>query len=442
MRFALSLQQEFLRLIDHGDEFGPFGPYYHIVGGWRLNGPLVVDTLQDALNDLVDRHEALRTEIVIGDDAGHQQVHPPMPVRLRIRDLSRMDTVSREHVAQELVNEIEAGTFEMDQLPAITAVLGRFDAEDWVLVLAAHHTAVDGWSMQVIVRDLAELYAARHHGQDAKLPVPGQYRQFVEWQEAEMEGRSVAASREYWRETLRGAQITPVTTDKPRGDGAPSPTSYHRFLLPEQLRTLTLEVAGTTRSSPFMVMFAAYAMLLHRRTGLTDIVAPTFTPGRQTPWSVDTVGSFYNFIPLRINLAGCASFRELISRTRSACLSAYANEIPFSEIIAEAPELLVPIETDMAACILLQVVQSPFIMTDEFVGEIRYTAMRRRLIPQHCGSAIPDGALWNMELHPPGIVGSIGFISGLFQTETMVDLVAEFSGLLENVLSDLDQGLD
>ncbi|WP_117210200.1 condensation domain-containing protein [Allorhizocola rhizosphaerae] len=440
-RFPLSLQQEFMRLIDHGDDYGPFGPYYHIVGGWRLLGRLDLTALQTALDDVVVRHEALRTSIVRSDDHAYQRVHPPARVPLEVRDFAPDDS-SRDRRAEELINEVETGTFDIHQLPLLSAVLGRFDERDAVLVLVAHHTAVDGWSMQLIMRDLAACYAARRRGRVPELSEPHQFRTFVAAQLAEMNSAAAQRARDFWRQKLRGARITPIPTDRPRSAGAPAITAYHRFLWPDRLRTAILALAAETRSSPFMVTFAAYVLMLHRRTGLTDVVAPTFTPGRQRIEAQDTIGSFYNFIPLRINVAGCATFRDLVARTRSVCLAAYAHEIPFNEIIMEAPDLLQSIETDNAACVLLQVVQSPFIMRERIVGDLTYTAIRRRLLSHDLGSAIPDGALWNLELYPPGIVGSVGYVTGLFNTDTMVDLVAAFRQVLTEVLTDPDKRWD
>lgn len=440
-RFPLSLQQEFLRQVDHGDEASPFGPRYTIVGGWRLIGPLDTEVLEAALDDLVVRHEALRTSIVHSGDTAYQRVHPPAPVRLQVCDLPGEGVGSRDRLAEELVNEVESGTFDIHQLPLVAAVVGRFDAHDAVLVLAAHHTAVDGWSMQLVVRDLAALYAARRLGRPSGLPEPGQYRDLVEWQRSHADSPGVRAARDFWRRTLDGAAITPLATDRPRGGPVAPTTAWYRFVLPEQVKSSTVELAAATRSSPFMVLLAAYTLLLHRRTGSSDIVASTFTPGRGQAWLLDTVGSFYNFVPLRVNLAGANTFVDLVDRARRTCLAAYKHEIPFLQIIEEAPGLMEPLMGDTAAVGTFQAVQSPHMMADELVGDLRYTAMRRRTLSQPVGSAIPDGALCSLELHASGIVGRIAFVNNLFDTDTMVELTAEYRRLLTKVFADPSQRL-
>lgn len=441
-RFPLSLQQEFLGLVDTGDVLGPFGPMYTIVGGWRVAGPLDVDTLRAALADLVARHEALRTTVVHTGETAYQQVHPPEPPRLSIRQLPATDPADRDRVAEELIDEVEAGEFPADQSPQLAVVLGRFGPDDAVLVLIAHHVAVDGWSIQVLVGELAARYAARRTGAPDQLPAPVQYRQFVAWQRAGADRPELTRARKFWRETLRGARITPLPTDWSRTDRMPPATAYHRFLLPERLRTGILALAAATRGSPFMVLLAGYALLLHRRTGVADVVAATFTPGRRRSWLAGAVGSFYDLLPVRLDLTGCGSFRELIGRARQACLAAYPHEIPFLQILAEAPELMEPAAGQRAACCVFQVVQSPFMLAGEPVGELRYTAIRRRLRSQPIGSAIPDGALWSMELHRPGVVGSIGYTTNLFTGATAAGLGSELGRIVAAGCADPDQPLD
>jgi non-ribosomal peptide synthetase component F len=191
-----------------------------------------------------------------------------------------------------------------------------------------------------------------------------------------------------------------------------------------------------------MVLLAAYVLLLRERAGGDDIVAATFTPGRMQSRMLDTVGSFYNFVPLRVGLAACRTFGDLLDAVRRTCLAAYAHELPFNDIIAEAPDLLAAASTDRTADLAFQVVQSPLIMADQAVGDIRYTAMRRRMLPQPVGSALPDGALWNLELNAPGIVGSLGYLNNLFTAGSMIELVIDFERVVNRVLADPDRRLD
>ncbi len=433
--FPLSLQQEFLRQIDHGDGTGPFGPRYTIVGGWRILGELDVDILRGAMDDVVVRHESLRTSIVLGEGDPYQRVFPPCSPDLLVRDLAGGDREERDLAAETALNDIEAEEFGIEELPHIRMVLGRFDRNDAVLVLVAHHSAVDGWSAQLVMRDLAACYAARRERRAPDLPEVRQLREYVAWQRANADGAAVAAARRFWRENLRGAVMVAVPTDRPRSAAGGFVTGWHRFLLADEVRFAALTLAGQTRSTLFMVLLAAYLTYLRDQTGATDLVVPTFTPGRHPAWVQDTVGSFYNFLPLRTDIAGCASFRDVIARVRMSCLAAYAHEIPFLQLADEAPDLMAPVMECNAACCVLQVVQSPFMMNDEQVGDLRYRAMRRRLLSAPVGSQLPDGLLWSLEMHPTGgIVGKVGFTTNLFAESTVTEMVAEFRRTLRNTV--------
>ncbi|TCB96761.1 condensation protein [Micromonospora zingiberis] len=437
-RVPLSLQQEFLHHIDHGDHTGPFGPRYTIVGGWRITGEVDVDTLRRALDDVVVRHETLRTSIVRAGDEAYQQVRPPAPVPLEVRDLRAGPSQDRDLVAEDLVNEIEADVFGIDEMPVLRAVLGRFDARDGVLVLAAHHTAVDGWSVHLVLRDVAEFYAARRAGRAAQLPPVRQYREYVRWQQEEQTGEKVRRAREFWRENLRGAQVVAVPTDHTRSE-EPFVTSWYRFLLDERVWRATTDWAARTRSSPFMVLLAAYLTQLREQTGRTDLVVPTFTPGRHPAWVQNTVGSFYNFLPIRVDLTGADDFPAVIARTRAACLAAYAHELPFIQILAEAPDVMNDAIGPQAAACVLQVTQSPDMMFGQQHGELHFAAMRRRVVSAPVGSQIPDGLLFGLEASTEGgVIGSVGFTTNLFVESTVVSIVDTFRQTLDAVLPGAD----
>ena len=438
----LSFQQEFLCLFDKGDEAGPFGPRYTIVGGWRLSGEIEVNALRGALDDVVVRHEALRTSVVRDAKVLHQRVLPPTSPHLVVVDLPPIDRGHRDLEAERFLNDIEAGLFSVREQPLLRAVLGRFDDRDWVLVLVAHHTAVDGWSIQVILRDLAVCYARRRRLPVPELPEPGQYRDYALWQRANADAPAVRRAREFWREKLRGAAVAPIRTDRSRSEGTPFSTAWYRFTLPAQLREGVVAVAAEMRSTPFMVLLGAFSVLQHTMTGATDVVVPTFTPGRAQSWTQDTVGSFFNLVPLRADLAGCETFRDVVRRVRATCLEAYAHEIPFAMVVAEAPDLMLPALQDRLAPSVFQVAQHPFMMSGERIGDITYAAMRRRTLSQPVGSDIPDGALWVLELHGSGeIVGSIGYSTNLIEENSVRAMVGEFRRVLRSTVTEPDAPL-
>jgi condensation enzyme len=432
----LSFNQEFLCGFDRGDTEGPFGPRFHIVHGWRLAGHIDLPALRGALTDVVARHEALRTSIVRDATAPYQQVFPPSPPELVVRDLPAVAPADRDRAVEDLIIEVESGPISARELPLIRAVLGRFDDNDSVLVLIVHHSATDGWSVRLIIRDLATYYAARRGHDVTDLADPPQYREFSEWQRANSMEPAADAARAYWREKLRGAEILSLPTDRPKSSGLSESTSVYRFLMSADLLSATLALARRRRSTPFMVMLGAFMLVVHRRTGATDIVVPTFSPGRGEERFSDTVGPFFNFLPLRAELAGCPTFADLVDRIRATCLEAYSHDIPFGQLLAEAPQLMLPTLEDGRAACVLQVFPFPFLLDGTLIGDVTYSEVRRRLRSQPVGSDVPNGALWTLNLDPAGdVVGGIQFNSNLFDERTMRDLVTEFRQALQDTVT-------
>jgi condensation enzyme len=430
----LSLNQEFNSLFDQGGEDGPFGSRNHLVAGWRVTGaPIDLDALRRALLDVVGRHEGLRTRIVGPAGNRYQEILPPSPVRLDVRDFPVTSEASREERAEALIQEVETETISAYETPLLRAVLATFDDRDAVLVLMAHHLAIDGLSMGVIIRDLANRYAARTGHRTPDLPAAPQYREFGDWERAGA-GAASAAAREYWRRQLDGALFTAIPTDVPRSAGLPESTARHRFLMPADVVSAIDRMARANRTTRFMAIAAIYQLLVQRLTGTTDIVIAMFTPGRGGGLFDETVGSLYNFVPLRTNLAGCTSYVEVLKRTRRTCLEAFSHEIPALEIFAEAPQLMEPAMTDNATAAVLESVTDPH-QNVAAPGDLTYVRITRLLKPQALASAIPDGALWDVNKDPSGdAIGTVSYKRNLFREDTIASMTADF-GQIARVFS-------
>lgn len=435
MSIPLSFNQEFLCMFDQGDEQGPFGPLYNIVGGWRLAGKVDVDVLQGALDDVVARHEALRTTIVRTPGGQRQEILPPSPVSLTVREMPEADPAARDRLAEELLIEVEGGHYGVGELPLLRAVVGRFDEDDAVLVLVVHHTAADEVSLQLIIRDLGVLYAGRRAHETAELPEPTQFQDFARWERERYAPDADVKARGYWREQLAGARITGVPTDHLKSAGVEKTTSVHRFLVGAELTSAALAVARETRSSAFMVLLAAYKVFLNKRLGATDVVVPTMASGRGPARFQNTVGAFFNFVPLRTDLSGAMTFREVVERTRATCLRAYAHPLPFGQVVAEAPELAGSFMADDLGVIAFQVFQFPA-LEGEPAGDLRISEIRRRLLSQPVSTDIPDGVMFQLDIDPATgeMLGHVGYNTNLYQEATMRDFAAAFVASLETTV--------
>ncbi|MEV4943428.1 condensation domain-containing protein [Streptomyces zaomyceticus] len=436
-RIPLSYNQEFLRAFDKGETDGAFGHRHTLVCGWRVSGAIDLTALQQALDDVVVRHEVLRTALLNDEEGGHQVVRAPSAVTLEVRDLDADGEASRDVRAEEFLNELDARPFSVRELPHLRAALGRFDATDAVLVLATHHTSTDAWSLQVVMRDLAAAYAARVEGLPAGAAEVAQYQEFARWQQDNAGSGRVDTARAYWQERLAGAEITGIASDRPRDEDLASAYGVHRFVFDAELSSNVVEFAKATRSTPFMVMAAAYSALLRERTGATDIVFPTFSSGRYEERFTDSVGPFFNFVPIRIDTTGCATLGDVLDQARTACVGAYQHEIPFARIAEDSPALLAPFANGFLAVVAFEVLQTAFPMEGSQVGGLEFAEIRGRHLSQKVSSAIPDGGLWAMDVLPSGeLAGSLKFDHNRFDESTAVELVGRFRTLLNSLVDD------
>ncbi|MER7764128.1 condensation domain-containing protein [Streptomyces sp. NPDC097619] len=442
MSIPLSFNQEFLCMFDQGDEKGPFGPVYNIVAGWRLSGKVETGALQGALDDVVARHEALRTTIVRTPGGQRQEIVPPSPVTLTVRDLPEPDPALRDRRAEELLIELEGGLYGVGELPLLRAVLGRFDETESVLVLIVHHTAADEVSMQLIIRDLGVLYARRRGYATAELPEVTQFREFAVWEREKYAPEADVKARAYWRETLDGAGITGVPTDHLKSAAVPKGTAVHRFQVDAELTSTALALAKETRSSAFMVLLAAYQVFLARKTGGTDIVVPTMAAGRGPGRFENTVGAFFNFVPLRTELAGAGTFRELVTRTRSTCLKAYANPLPFGQVVAQAPALAASFGADDLGVVAFQVFQFPALAGEE-AGDLVVSEIRRRELSQPVSTDVPDGVMFQLDIDPLSgqMLGHVGYNTNLYHEATMREFAAAFTAVARETVTAPDAPL-
>jgi condensation enzyme len=433
-RFPLSANLELFCIFDKGDDEGAFGPRHLVIQGWRVAGEIDLDALHGALDDVVERNEILRTEVVRGDEQ-FQRVLPASPAEVVVTDLPAEDGRSREEQAEEFLNKTDASGLNGTHLPHIRAELGRFDERDAVLVLVTHHMASDGWSMQVLGRELGAFYAERTGAGPASLPEAVQYREFSAWQQESLASEDADRLRTHWRETLRDAELSTIVMDEP--EGFTRGYAIKRFVWPAELAAATGRVAKELRASPFMVLTAAFNCLLHRRTGGTDLVASTFTAGRGEPRFADTVGAFFNMVPLRTDMSGNPSFEEIVRRTRATILDAFANDLPFGHIVNESPTLLKPYEAGNLAVPAFQVFQFPASMDGTAVGGLTWTEVRKRALSCSEAADIPNGVMFMVDLLPSGeMAGHVKYNRAEFLESTADALAADYREILTRAIAD------
>ncbi|MFV2104310.1 non-ribosomal peptide synthetase [Micromonospora sp. LOL_024] len=329
----LSSGQEQLWFID---QFAPGLPTYNVPGTLRLSGELDVDALGRAFDALVARHEILRTRLDSADGRPVQVVDPPPPVAMwTVRDLTGLPATERLDTFQREAVEFGLLPFDLAKGPLVRTALVRLGGREHALHLNVHHSAFDGWSFAVLVRELSALYTAEVTGSAAGLPeLPIQFADYAIWERGRLEGGAVDELVGYWRETLRGVESVQLPVDRPRPvlqsfDGAVARAAMGAEVL-DGLRALSRR-EGTTI---FVTLLTALQVLLHRYSGQDDIVVGTASANRSRPELASLIGYLVNTLPVRTDTSGDPVFVELLARVKETTLAAYAHQdLPFPKLV-------------------------------------------------------------------------------------------------------------
>jgi hypothetical protein len=438
-RFPLSSPQQLWYSGDQGDQGGFFSQRFIMTTALRISGRVDVAALRGALDDVVGRHEILRTVVVRDAEPPYQQVHPPLPVSLQVRKLPPATDRTRDVIAEELRNEAGLSPLSPRQVPLLRAELSRFDDLDSVLTLTTHHTACDEWSLQVIIRDLAAYYSARTSGRRPKLPSMLQYREFAALQLAELSSPAAEEAHRYWREKMRGARIFAVPTDRAVPDSHTEPYSAQNFVVDAEVIGPLAALAESLQTSTATALLAAFNVLVHQIGGTTDPAIDTLTTGRNDPRFENSVGPVMNFLVFRTGLSGCTSFRDILARTRDSCDEAYLHEIPIQHIEREAPELMDPNQDTRMTNFILGIHQSPFDEATLQIADGGYE-IRKRVLPAPVADWIPHGVAWAMHLLPSGELSNcIQFNLEDLDERTVADWAAGYRRILAAAASDPDR---
>jgi len=316
----------------------PANPLYNIPAAFRVQGVLDVAALQTALDQVVARHEALRTTVAAPDGQPVQVVGPPRPVPLAVVDLTAPPAPAREAAAQAALTAEVRRPFDLTRDLLLRALLVRLGPAEHVLLLTKHHIASDGWSTGILWRELGHLYAAARAGQPPALPpLPIQYADYAVWQRQWLQGDVLAAQLAYWRTQLAGAPAQlALPTDRPRPAVQTGRGGHRTRPLPPALHAALEALSRQAGATLFMTLLAAFQTLLARYTGQEDLVVGSPIAGRTRVETEGLIGFFVNTLALRADLAGDPPFRTLLGRVREGCLEAYAHqELPFEKLVEE-----------------------------------------------------------------------------------------------------------
>ncbi|MEU5320313.1 amino acid adenylation domain-containing protein [Streptomyces sp. NPDC021056] len=343
-RTPLSAAQQRLYFLDRLD---PQAATYLLPAAWRLSGRLDVPALRAALADLVVRHEQLRVVFPEHEGVPYQRVLPADDAVLDLVDAAPAGEDADRHL-DAAVHAAALRPFDLAREPAFRATLVRAGDDDHVLVLAMHHIVSDGWSLDILMRDLVELYRARREGGRAELPeLPLDYADYAIWQRAADQGPTL----DHWTSRLAGLTPLDLPTDHPRPDTPSSHGAVHAVTLPATLTDALATLGRTFGTTPYMTVLAAFQAALAFHSGQHDIAVGTVVANRERAETEQLVGFFVNTLVLRGDLSDDPTPAALLRRTRDRVLEAFSHQsLPFEKVV----EALSP-ERDLARNPLVQV---------------------------------------------------------------------------------------
>lgn len=437
-RYPLSFTQEWFVAQDRGEDAGTFGSRFLMIYLLSITGPVDLAVLQGALDDVIARHELLRTVVVRDADPPYQLVFPPCHVPLEVTDVPPVTGKSRETVIQELV--YQTGPISTREVPLMRARLCKFDDRDSVLILSVHHSASDDWSQQLTIRDLGASYAARATGTPAELPPVRQYREYAEWQRASATSTAEDGAPAYWRGKLRGAREFNIPNDHGHPDKYSSPYSAHPYGIEADVMAKVSALATASRTTVFSVLLSAFYVLAHELTGTTDLTIRAFTAGRDVEEFHNTMGLFLNCVPFRTDIADCTSFRDIVAHTKETVLDAIAHELPVNVIEQTFPDFITPRDDRRTSQFVLSssVSQFGFDAIIPIAEGAREIAVKLR--DDDGAHDIPGGIVWSLEELPAGnLAGSILFNLDEFDANTVTGWVTDLRRILASAVRDPDQ---
>jgi len=409
------------------DQLDPGTPAFNIPAAVRLLGSLNVKVLKQCFDEIVKRHEALRTSFAADDGLPVQVVAPSLEFEIPIVDIRDVPEAERMAHVERLVTSECQRSFDLTCSPLLRATLVVLGEQDHVLVMMMHHIIGDVWSVRVVMKELAALYEAFSAGRPSPLPeLPIQYCDYSTWQRDWLQGEALQSQLAFWKQKLMGMpEALELPTDRPRPPVQSIWGAKYFLKIPKELTDTLRAIAQEEKASLFMTLLAAWKILLHRYTGQNDIVVGAPVANRNRSEFEGMVGFFVNSLILRTDLSGDPPFRELLRRVRETTFDAFANQdFPFERLV----EVLQPTRS-MSRNPLFQ---TDFILQNSPRSAYHVTGLTFEALPVENGTAQLDLTLDLWE-EPDGIGGWLEYDTDLFDASTAARMVGNYINLLERI---------
>ena len=426
----LSFAQERLWFIE---QFTPQNFAYNIPVALRIEGFLDTGVLEQSLQEIIRRHQTLRSKFNINEGQPIQITFPDFNLLIHRVSLESIEKDKHQSLTMQMALEESQVPFNLMQDSLIRAKLICLSAQEHVLLLTMHHVIADGWSLGVLIEELAALYEAFSIGQPSPLPtLPIQYGDFAVWQRQQLQGEILDLKLDYWKQKLDGASpVLDLPTDRPRPamqtfKGAKIPLNLSKTLL-EDLKSLSQQRGVTL----FITLLAAFKVLLYRYTGQEDILVGSPVAGRNQSEAENLIGFFINMLVLRTDLSGNPTFSDYLNRLRETVLEAYNyQEVPFEKLVET-----LKLNRDLSYSPIFQVM---FALQNTPMPSLEFSDLTLSPLPIDNGTAKFDLTL-DLSETPDGIEGFIEYNTDLFDADTIDRMGGHFQTLLEGIIVKPDQ---
>ncbi|WP_279432879.1 condensation domain-containing protein, partial [Nostoc sp. 106C] len=417
------------------EQLQPGSSIYHIAQALQLQGDLNIPALQKSLNEIAARHEALRTNFIVQDGNPVQVIQEPRAVELLVFNLQDIPNSDRPNQIEQLLQQQTHRPFDFASDLMVRGCLLQLDKQEHILVLVMHHIASDGWSMNIVWQELADLYQAFVSGQPNPLvELPIQYADYAVWQRQWLEAQVQQTQLNYWQQQLAAAPpVLELPTDRPRPPVQTYQGAGQSFTLSPELSQALQKLSRQEGATLFMTLLAAFQTLLYRYSRQEDILVGCAIASRNHQEIEGLIGFFVNTLVMRTDMSGNPSFLQLLQRVRQVASSAYAHQdLPFEKLVEQ-----LQIERSLSYHPLFQVM---FILQNTPTQDLELPGLS--VVAQEIDN---DKAAFDLTLEmletPTGIKGKIQYNTDLFDAATISRMIEHLQTLLAGIVAQPEQNI-
>ena len=416
------------------DQFETHSSVFNLCRAFRISGPLHLRALEASLNEILRRHEALRTKFMLVDGLPLLTVASVEYLTIPLLDLPVRSEGERQSQSRRLILEETKRPFDLPEGRLLRVRLLRVGEDKYLLMFVTHHLVADAWSMGIFMRELWSFYDDYRNGRQPRLPAPAcRYRDYALWQRQRLQDEILQSQLLYWKGRLAGVPVLDLPSDRPRASKQSFEGARVEFAIPKQLTGALNELSKREGATLFMTLLAAFQVLLHRYSGQEDIVVGTPVANRDRIEFENLIGLFVNTLALRANLSGAPSFKEALRRVREVCLDAYAHQkIPFEKVVEE----LHP-QRELNRNPLFQVM---FVLQNTPRHAARPADLTVDSIEVDGGTAQFDLSLYLRE-RSGRLLGFFEYATDLFERRAIERMTAHFQKVLEEIATDPYQSI-